>query len=168
MHQDNVADVPIDVHTGNVADIEQSSSQVHREPLPEDASGFAHAAQDTEGFAVGGTQHHSNADASGGRIHQTSPDAAGVTHQGHLSEQAHQQPHGQPAIGARPIKAGTATGPKVVSNVKKVGAKAAPAPARPKEVPKASDTWSEAFRGRVAAINDQVKSLNHKLDDFDK
>jgi len=43
-----------------------------------------------------------------------------------LSEQAHQQPHGQPSIGARPIKAGTVTGPKVVSNVKKLGPKQRP------------------------------------------
>ena len=55
---------------------------------------------------------------------------------------------------------------KVVKKVIKSAVNSVSGGTRAQEVPRASDTWAEAFRGRVAAINDQVKSLNKKLDDI--
>ena len=172
--QDNVAEVPVNALSDNVAEIERDNVQVHREPLPEGPTGAANPNTDLEGLSVGSAQGHAHTQDSGGRIHQTHPNAVSPSPSGHLN-------HGQGQDGsmhpAPPDRAPQALKPKTVAaragtqaptKAKKPGVPAGGAAARPKEVPKASDTWSEAFRGRVAAINDQVKSLNHKLDDFDK
>ena len=173
-HEPNTAQIPVAGQQDNVAEIERDNVQVHREPLPEGPTGAANPNTDLEGLSVGSAQGHAHTQDSGGRIHQTHPNAVSPSPSGHLN-------HGQGQDGsmhpAPPDRAPQALKPKTVAaragtqaptKAKKPGVPAGGAAARPKEVPKASDTWSEAFRGRVAAINDQVKSLNHKLDDFDK
>ena len=152
--------------------------------MPEEQAGAAHSDSntDSQAFGAGSAHQHANSDGAGGRIHQTDPHT-GMPHPSQSGQSAEQEAaHSHPAHPEHPAqgqsagqavkRVGAASGrvasPQSAKNPKKVGANAGSAASRPKEVPKASDTWSEAFRGRVAAINDQVKSLNHKLDEFDK
>jgi len=166
-HRDNIAEIAKGIHSSNVADVEQLQVGVHRETLPDAALGGVKHGSDTQGLGLG--QPHERGDDGGGKIHQT-----------HFSPPSHSSPsglqdgpsHGASAFsmgqGTRVAQAGAVASTKVAKSTNKSRTNAGSAAGRPKEVPKASDTWSEAFRGRVAAINDQVKSLNHKLDEFDK
>ena len=157
-HRDNIAEIATDIESANVADIQHQQPGVHRETLPDATLGGTQDGSDQDGFGHPRERGY----GTGARILQTHPTPS------NLSGLPQGTSASSGAQGARVAQAGAVASTKATQNTNKSGAKVGSAAARAKEVPKASDTWSEAFRGRVAAINDQVKSLNHKLDEFDK
>ena len=157
--ENNLAQIPTDTHSDNVAEVESIGVGTHREPLPNEHDGRDNSDHLTPGAKSnegGRSQPHTDSSARG-RILQT-----GYSDSKDQADQA-----GHPT---RVPQKSSGEGRPVAGKVVKKPSKSAPnspgSVPHAQEVPSASDTWAEAFRGRVAAINDQVKSLNKKLDEF--
>jgi hypothetical protein len=165
----NKADVAVDQSRSNDAGVAKEGSQDHFEPIPEEPNGRG-TKPPSPGSGLGPTLPERAGRGTTGSIHQTGP-VVGLEQQ----DQQDQQEDPILALLRAPVRKKEAG--KLQSKPSKHASKGIPKPsasptskqASPaQEVPKASDTWAEAFRGRVAAIHDQVESLNHKLDDLKK
>ena len=157
--ENNLAQIPTDTHSDNVAEVESTGVGTHREPLPnendehDNSDHLTPGAKSNEG---GRSQPHTDSSARG-RILQTGySDSKDQADQAGHPSRVPQKSSGQ----GRPVAG------KVVKKPSKSAPNSPGSVPHAQEVPSASDTWAEAFRGRVAAINDQVKSLNKKLDEF--
>ena len=157
--ENNLAQIPTDTHSDNVAEVESTGVGTHREPLPnendehDNSDHLTPGAKSNEG---GRSQPHTDSSARG-RILQTgySDSKDQADQEGHPSRVPQKSSgHSRPVAG-KVVKKPSKSAPNTPGSVPHA-----------QEVPSASDTWAEAFRGRVAAINDQVKSLNKKLDEF--
>ncbi len=157
--ENNLAQIPTDTHSDNVAEVESTRVGTHREPLPNENDGHDNSDHSNLGAKSngGGRSEHPSDSSARGRILQT-----GYSDSKDQADQA-----GHPS---RVPQKSSGEGRPVAGKVVKKPSKSAPnspgSVPHAQEVPSASDTWAEAFRGRVAAINDQVKSLNKKLDEF--
>ncbi len=165
---DNSVQITSQSHEDNEAQIEQKIISAHLEPLPvEDAQALVdqQVVQSTGsddsnephlGPRDGRAQPHRD-EHGGGLILQTAH-SDNLVDSGLVAPKISRTPQ-------NPLKNKSPNG-KVVKKVIKSAVNSVSGGTRAQEVPRASDTWAEAFRGRVAAINDQVKSLNKKLDDI--
>lgn len=157
--ENNLAQIPTDTHSDNVAEVESAGVGTHREPLPnehDESDNSDHSTLGAKSNGAGRGEHPSDLSARG-RILQTGySDRKDQPDQGGNPSSVPQSNSGQ----GRPVAK------KLVKKPSKSASNSPGSAPHAQEVPSASDTWAEAFRGRVAAINGQVKSLNKKLDEF--
>ena len=157
--ENNLAQIPTDTHSDNLAEVESTGVGTHREPLPNEHDGRDNSDHSNLGAKSngGGRSEHPSDSSARGRILQTGySDSKDQADQAGHPSRVPQKSSGQ----GRPVAG------KLVKKPSKSASNSPGSAPHAQEVPSASDTWAEAFRGRVAAINDQVKSLNKKLDEF--
>jgi len=162
---DNLAQIASESYEDNTAQVEQKSISTHLEPLPEEDTQDAGDQQDAQPVGSKDT-HESDLGLAVGRLPRVGdPNEGGLIVQTNYSDNLRGREQDALKVPQNPLK-NKPLASKVVKKVDKSAVKPLSRGAGAKDVPSASDTWAEAFRGRVAAINDQVKSLNKKLDDI--